>query len=141
MVIKKRLIMDQADILIASDHAGLELKSLLISWLRDTMSQTVEDLGPHTSDSVDYPDFADTLADAMLSNPGKAGILICGSGIGISIAANRHRHIRAALVHDETGARLARLHNDANVIVLGARTIGQQVAIDCVSTFLDTSFE
>jgi ribose 5-phosphate isomerase B len=90
---------------------------------------------------VDYPDFGDAMAEAIRSGEAARGVLVCGSGIGISIAANRHRVVRCALCHDVTSARLARLHNDSNVIALGARLIGVEVARDCVSAFLSTSFE
>ena len=127
-------------IALASDHAGLELKRMLIPSL-EQLQVKVEDLGTHDSSSCDYPDFAQKLCAWVLQAPGRRGILICGSGIGMSIAANRHRHIRAALCHDVTTARLARQHNDANVLVLGARIMGPEVAIDCLAAFLDTGFE
>lgn len=128
-----------AAIAIASDHAGLDLKADLRA-VMEQAGHNVLDLGPHGPDSVDYPDFADALAAALADGRAGRGVLICGSGIGISIAANRHRHVRAALIHDVTGARLAREHNDANVIVLGARTTGVEVARDCIATFLATPF-
>lgn len=128
------------NIAIASDHAGLELKSVLVKEL-ETAGLHVLDLGTHSAESVDYPDYADLLAAALAEGKAARGILICGSGIGISIAANRHRHIRAALCHDATSARFCRLHNDANVIALGARLIGVEVAKDAVTTFLNTEFE
>ncbi|MCM0020185.1 MAG: ribose 5-phosphate isomerase B [Tagaea sp.] len=127
-------------IAIAADHGGVELKSLLIKDLQ-AAGQAVVDLGTHTADSVDYPDFADALAGALKDGRATRGVLICGSGIGISIAANRHRHVRAALVHNETEARLCRQHNDANVIVFGGRTLGPEIARACLSVFLSTAFE
>jgi ribose 5-phosphate isomerase B len=127
-------------IAIAADHGGIELKSLLIKDLQ-AAGHAVVDLGTHTADSVDYPDFADALAAAVKDGRAARGVLICGSGIGISIAANRHRHIRAALVHGETEARLCRQHNDANVIVFGGRTLGPEIARACLSVFLSTAFE
>lgn len=127
-------------IAIAADHGGVELKSLLIKDLQ-AAGHVVVDLGTHTADSVDYPDFADALAAALKDGRASRGVLICGSGIGISIAANRHRHIRAALVHGETEARLCRQHNDANVIVFGGRTLGPEIARGCLSIFLSTAFE
>lgn len=127
-------------IAIAADHGGFELKSLLIKDLQ-AAGHTVVDLGAHTADSVDYPDFADALAAALKDGRAARGVLICGSGIGISIAANRHRHIRAALVHNETEARLCRQHNDANVIVFGGRTLGSEIARACLPVFLSTVFE
>ncbi len=127
-------------IAIAADHGGFELKSLLIKDLQ-AAGHAVVDLGTHTADSVDYPDFADALAAALKDGRAARGVLICGSGIGLSIAANRHRHVRAALVHNETEARLARQHNDANVIVFGGRTLGPEIARACLPVFLSTAFE
>lgn len=124
---------------LACDHAGValkqELKAALVAAGRDVL-----DLGTDGTASVDYPDFADRLAAALATGRASAGVLICGTGIGISIAANRHRHLRAALCHDATTARLAREHNDANVLVLGARVTGTQTALDCLATFLATGF-
>lgn len=131
--------MSNAAIAIACDHAGLALKRELVVALEAT-GCLVTDLGTHGPESVDYPDFADTLAEALRDGRAERGILICGTGIGIAIAANRHVHVRAALCHDATTARLAREHNDANVLVLGARTIGIEVAKDCVAAFLHTRF-
>ncbi len=99
------------------------------------------DLGVHEAQSVDYPDFALLLAQALETGRASRGILVCGSGIGMSIAANRFPYIRAALVHDAYGARMCRQHNDANVLVLGERTTGIDVAKDCVEIFLNTPFE
>ena len=99
------------------------------------------DLGTHDGGSVDYPDMAGALAAALGDGRAPRGVLVCGTGIGISIAANRHRHVRAALCHDVTTATLARQHNDANVLVLGARVVGANVAIDSLAAFLDTAFE
>ena len=127
-------------IAIAADHGGFDLKSLLVPELRD-LGYEVLDLGTMSRDSVDYPDFAATLAGAIAEGRASRGVLVCGTGIGMSIAANRHRAIRAALVHDGTSARLARQHNDANVLVLGARMLGAEVAKDCVKTFFATEFE
>src|SRR5690606_3947528 len=101
----------------------------------------VLDLGTSGPQSVDYPDFAAALARALADGRASRGVLVCGTGIGISIAANRHRHIRAALCHDSSSARLARAHNDANVLALGARLIGLEVAKDCLRVFLSTPFE
>jgi ribose 5-phosphate isomerase B len=127
-------------IAIASDHAGFELKEALKGLLAELAFSPL-DLGTDGSASVDYPDFADRLAGALAQGKARRGVLVCGSGIGISIAANRHRHVRAAVVHDITSARLTRLHNDANVICLGARLIGSDVAKDCLRVFLETDFE
>lgn len=127
-------------IAIASDHAGFELKALLKQELA-TLGFEPLDLGTDSGASVDYPDFADRLAGALKDGKAKRGVLICGTGIGISIAANRHRHVRAGVVHDVTSARLTRLHNNANVICLGARLTGTDVAKDCLRVFLTTDFE
>jgi ribose 5-phosphate isomerase B len=127
-------------IAIASDHAGFELKDTLKTDLQ-RMGYQILDLGPHTAESVDYPDYADRMAEALLDGRARRGVLSCGTGIGISIAANRHRHVRAALCHDAVSTRLSRQHNDANVLVLGARLIGVEVAKDCLRVFLDTAFE
>ncbi len=127
-------------ILIASDHAGFDLKASLKSAL-EAKNHEIIDLGPNDATSVDYPDMANKLVDAMKIGIAKRGILICGTGIGIGIAANRHHDIRAATSHDVTTARLARAHNDANVLCLGARIVGVEVALDCVDAFLATTFE
>jgi ribose 5-phosphate isomerase B len=131
--------MPNAAIAVACDHAGLPLKLELVAALRAS-GHEVLDLGTHNAASVDYPDFADALAASLADGRADRGILICGTGIGISIAANRHRHVRAALCHDATTARLCREHNNANVLVLGARTTGVEVAKDCLSAFLTTGF-
>ncbi|MBP9876747.1 MAG: ribose 5-phosphate isomerase B [Alphaproteobacteria bacterium] len=134
---------DQAEIrqiLVANDHAGVEFKAQLrsSSSLKDV---TFVDLGVFETTSVDYPDVAVTLAEKMKNVPNALGLLICGSGIGVSMAANRFSHMRAALCHDVTTARLARQHNDANVLVMGARTTGIQTAIDMILAFMSASFE
>ncbi|MFT4118042.1 ribose 5-phosphate isomerase B [Bradyrhizobium sp.] len=123
---------------IACDHGGFALKEALKTALPDV---NWLDLGTDSTASVDYPDFARKLADAIAAGEAARGILICGSGIGISIAANRHAHIRCALVHDVTGARLCRQHNDANVLAMGGRLIGEAVAQECVEMFLSTTFD
>jgi len=127
-------------IALASDHGGYDLKLLLKSLLLAS-GYEVLDLGCDGPESVDYPDFADAMALAIKDNRAGRGVLLCGSGIGISIAANRHRHIRAALVHDRLTAELGRRHNDANIIVMGGRVIGPDVAKDCLTAFLTTDFE
>ena len=132
--------MTARNIAIASDHAGFELKAQIGAWLRDAGFEVL-DLGCDGLQSVDYPDFAAAVAGAIADGRAERGVLICGSGIGISIAANRHPGIRAALVHDVTTARLAREHNDANVVALGARIVGPEIAKDCVDVFLKTGFE
>lgn len=132
--------MPSETIVIAADHGGVELKSLLTADLR-ARGFDVLDLGTNSGDSVDYPDFAQALAAAIGDGRARRGILICGSGIGMSIAANRFPEIRAALVHDHLSAKLCRQHNDANVLCLGGRLIGPEVARDCLAAFLDTEFE
>ena len=127
-------------IAIACDHGGFEYKEILKSDL-EKMGIEVADLGCYDGSSVDYPDNAYKLADAIKEGLADRGVLVCGSGIGMSIAANRHLHIRAALVHDALTARLCREHNNANVLVLGGRTTGIAVAQDCLKVFLDTEFE
>ncbi len=132
--------MSEEVIAIASDHAGVELKGTVKAEL-EAMKLRVLDLGTQGADSVDYPDFADAVAAALRDGRAARGVVVCGTGIGISIAANRHRHVRAALCHDAASARLARAHNDANVLALGARLIGIESAKDCVRTFFTTPFE
>lgn len=132
--------MTEKPIALASDHAGFELKSLLVGEL-EAAGHQVLDLGTYGTDSVDYPDFGVALAQVMELGKADKGVLVCGSGIGISIAANRNPAVRAALCHDETTARLAREHNDANVLALGARTTGVEVAKECLKIFLATEFE
>ncbi len=127
-------------IAIACDHGGLELKSLLKADL-NSAGYEILDLGTNSTESVDYPDFGYALANAIDDGKASRGVLICGSGIGISIAANRHPNIRAATIHDSLSARLCREHNDANVLCLGARLIGTEVARDCLNVFLNTKFE
>ena len=126
-------------LLIACDHGGYNLKEAVKAHCSDSVKFI--DLGTNSSDSVDYPEYGHALAKAMKEGKAERGILICGSGIGISIAANRHSHVRAALCTDVTMARLTRLHNNANVLVLGARIIGEQVAMDIIDTFLTTEYE
>ena len=132
--------MSEETIAIASDHAGFELKGTIKTEL-EAMGHKVLDLGAHGPESVDYPAFADALAEALRDGRAGRGVLVCGTGIGISIAANRHRHVRAALCHDSVSARLSRAHNDANVLALGARLIGVETAKDCVRAFFATTFE
>ncbi len=127
-------------IALAADHGGVELKNVLREDLLQAGYQVV-DLGTNGSESVDYPDYANAVADALKSGKANFGVLVCGTGIGISIAANRHQDIRAALVHDAFTARLSREHNDANVICFGGRTIGAEVAKDCLKVFLSTAFD
>ena len=125
---------------IAADHGGFDLKSVLVPELR-ALGFEVLDLGTMNSDAVDYPDMAEKVAAALGEGRAQRGVLVCGTGIGMSIAVNRYRTLRGALVHDALTARLARQHNDANVLTLGGRLIGTEAAKDCLKTFLSTSFE
>lgn len=126
-------------IAIASDHAAFTLKTVLRDWLRE-LDHEVLDLGTHGAGSVDYPDYGYKVAEQIAAGTADFGVALCGSGIGISIAANRHPACRAALVSEPLSARLAREHNDANVIAMGARLIGIEMAKACVETFLATPF-
>lgn len=130
---------DPQTIAIASDHAGFDMKAALAEWMR-AQGHEVVDLGPDNTISVDYPDYGYKLAEHVASGAARFGVLVCGSGIGIAIAANRHPAIRCAQVSENLSARLARSHNDANVIALGARLIGPDQARDCVSAFLAEPF-
>jgi ribose 5-phosphate isomerase B len=125
---------------LAADHAGFSLKNLVAAELR-RQGYEVLDLGAHSEDKVDYPDYGYALAEEIAKGTVTRGIAACGSGIGISIALNRNLKVRAALCQDVTSARLARQHNDANVLVMGARVIGPEAALDCVRMFLNTPFE
>ena len=124
-------------IFIASDHAGFDLKQNLLN----QFPKILTNLGTNSDQSVDYPDFAHILVNEVKSTPNNLGILICGSGVGMSIAANRDPSIRAGLVHNAEIAKLIRQHNDANVLVLPGRFIDVQEAIKCVENFLNTEFE
>jgi len=124
---------------IASDHAALEMKAALVDWLQEA-GHEVSDLGPMTSDSVDYPDYGYKLAEAVASGRAERGVALCGSGIGISIAVNRNPACRCALVSEGLSAKLSREHNDANVIAMGARLVGIEIAKDCLEVFLKTPF-
>tara|TARA_B100000965_G_scaffold330130_1_gene293778 strand:+ start:365 stop:781 length:417 start_codon:yes stop_codon:yes gene_type:complete len=123
-------------IYIASDHAGYDMKLKLTNHFSSLI-----DLGTNSNESVDYPDFAHKLTTEVLQNDGSLGILICGTGVGMSIAANRKDGIRAGLVSDAKIARLIRQHNDANVLVIPGRFMEDEVAKNCVKTFVDTEFE
>ena len=126
-------------IAIVSDHAAVEMKAELGGWLGD-LGHEVVDLGTASTDSVDYPDYGYCLAGAIASGRADKGVALCGSGVGISISVNRHPACRCALVSESLSARLAREHNDANVIALGARLIGIEQAKECLSVFLATPF-
>ncbi len=123
-------------IFIASDHAGYKLKRSIISKIKKII-----DLGPKSTESVDYPDYAKKLAKKVASNKGSFGILICGSGMGMSIAANKTKNVRAALCYSAKNTKLSRLHNNANIITLGERLINKNKAINLVKIFLRTKFE
>ncbi|WP_126174830.1 ribose 5-phosphate isomerase B [Tsuneonella rigui] len=126
-------------IAIASDHAAVDLKTVLREWLIDE-GHEVADLGPDSHDSVDYPDFGYKLASVVADGTAERGVALCGSGIGISISVNRNAQVRCALVSEPLSAALAREHNNANVIALGARLTGIDMAKACVSAFLVTDF-
>ncbi len=126
-------------IAIASDHAAFVLKGELAAWLAG-LGHEVTDLGPDSEASVDYPDFGYRLATFIASDQAERGIALCGSGIGISIAVNRNAQVRCALVSEPLSARLAREHNDANIIAMGARLTGTDMAKACVEAFLATPF-
>lgn len=127
-------------IAIASDHAGFQLKSAIVAHLQ-AQGHDVRDLGAHSEDRVDYPDFGYKLAQEITADGGLIGIGICGSGIGIDIALNRFAAVRSALCTSIEMAKLARQHNDANVLSLGARLISVETALACVDVFLSTEFE
>ncbi|MGI5879651.1 MAG: ribose 5-phosphate isomerase B [Syntrophomonadaceae bacterium] len=127
------------EIIIGCDHAGLILKQEIITWLKNEGYEVV-DCGTFSEESVDYPDIAREVAGQVLSR-GCNGILICGTGIGISIAANKINGIRAAVCENEFTARLARQHNNANILAIGSRVIGAGMALEIVKSFLNTSFE
>lgn len=126
-------------IALGSDHAGIELKDLLVSQLK-ALGHSVRDLGTHSGASVDYPDYGAAIGRAVASGNCDFGVGCCGTGIGISIAANKIQGVRAAVVHDVTTAHLAREHNDANVICFGSRIIGSAVAIEALAAFMAAEF-
>jgi ribose 5-phosphate isomerase B len=124
---------------VGSDHAGWKLKQLLVTVLVELGDQ-VEDLGTSSDESVDYPDYGADVGQAVVDHAGTLGLIVCGTGIGISIAANKIRGVRAALVHDDFTAEMARMHNDANVIALGSRVVGPGVAESALKKFRSTQF-
>lgn len=126
-------------IAVGSDHAGFELKQIVMAHLKER-GEEFKDYGTYTKDSCDYPDYAEAVSQAIIKGEADKGILICGTGIGISIAANRHREIRAALCGDCFSAEATREHNDANVLAMGARVVADGLALKIVDTFLDTPF-
>lgn len=127
-------------IAIACDHGGLELKKAICTWL-EKKSIAYENLGTDSADSVDYPEYAHRLASGISEGKWDRGILVCGTGLGMSMAANRHAGIRAALCSEPLSAAMSRRHNDANVLCIGGRVTGPQLAFEIVETFLSTSFD
>ena len=127
-------------VLLASDHAGFKLKEEIKIFLIKKRKKIL-DLGTKNSNSVDYPDYAHLLSNKMKKDKNQFGILICGSGAGMSMTANKHKNIRAALCYDTKSTKLSRLHNNANVMTIGSRLIDKNVALKCVSTFLKTNFD
>jgi ribose 5-phosphate isomerase B len=127
-------------IFISSDHAGFKLKEEIKSHL-SKKKISFKDIGPFNDDRVDYPDYAHKVARKVKTNKNNVGILVCGSGMGMNIAANRHKNIRAAQCFNLKSTRLSRLHNDANIITLGSRLLNKKLALSCVNTFLNTKFE
>ena len=127
-------------IFISSDHAGYKLKEEIKSHLLKKKISFL-DIGPHNDNRVDYPDFAHKVARKVKANKNNIGILVCGSGMGMNIAANRHKNIRAAQCFNLRSTKLSRLHNDANIITLGSRLLSKKLALSCVIAFLNTKFE
>ena len=127
-------------VVLASDHAGFNLKEEIKKFLIKKRKEVL-DLGTKNAKSVDYPDYAHLLSRKMKNNKNQLGILICGSGTGMSMAANKHKNIRAALCYDTKSAKLSRLHNNANVMTIGSRLIKKKVALNCVDTFINTNFD
>lgn len=127
-------------LVIGNDHAGVEFKKIILKHL-ESQGHEVINVGVDVVESVDYPDIAKEVSKKIVDNEAQFGILICGTGIGISIAANKVEGIRAALCHNEFTAKLCRQHNNANIIALGARVIGDELAKACVDVFLNTEFE
>ncbi len=125
---------------IATDHAGVLIKDR-VKEMVEALGHEIEDLGPFSTDRVDYPDYAHKLAKAVLADAGSFGILICGTGIGMSLAANKHEGIRAALCHDAYTAQMARAHNDANVLCFGERVVGLGVVESILKAWDETAFE
>lgn len=124
---------------IGADHAGFELKARLVEALRG-LGYVPDDVGTYSSASTDYPDFAHVVADRVATGAARRGVLLCGTGLGMSYAANRHRGVRAAVAWSPEVARLAREHNDANVLVLPARFLGEQEGVEILKTWLDTPY-
>ena len=131
---------EKPKISIASDHAGFEMKKKIMKYLEENGFSLI-DRGPSNSESVDYPDFAKKVCKDLLNQNVDRGILVCGSGQGMAMVANKHKGIRAALCNSEEMTELARAHNDANILTLGARFIDESLALSCVEKFISTSFE
>ena len=127
-------------ILIASDHAGFKLKEIIKKYLTKKKIKTI-DLGPSELIKVDYPDYAHKLSKKINLNKKLTGILVCGSGLGMEMTANKYKNVRAALCYNQKSAKLSRLHNNANIITLGSRLTKKTVALKCINTFLNTKFE
>jgi len=128
------------NIVLASDHAGFKLKEEIKKFLIKKRNRVL-DLGTKNTNSVDYPDFAHRLSKKMKTNNKSFGILICGSGIGMDMAANKHKYVRAALCYNVKSTKLSRQHNNANVMAIGARLTKKNIALKCVSTFIKTNFK
>jgi len=133
-------LIDLKKIFISSDHAGYKLKETIKSYL-SKKKLSFQDMGPYNSDRVDYPDYAHKVAKKVKIDKNNIGILVCGSGMGMNIAANRHKNIRAAQCFNLKSTKLSRLHNDANIITLGSRVLTKKNALSCVGIFLNTKFE
>jgi|TARA_B100001093_G_scaffold217526_1_gene208682 ribose 5-phosphate isomerase B len=133
-------LIDLKKIFISSDHAGYKLKETIKSYL-SKKKLSFQDMGPYNSDRVDYPDYAHKVAKKVKINKNNIGILVCGSGMGMNIVANRHKNIRAAQCFNLKSTKLSRLHNDANIITLGSRVLTKKNALSCVGIFLNTKFE
>ena len=128
-------------IIVGADHGAIELREAIIEYLNQQPNVEVLDKGTFSSESVDYPDIADLVTESILSNEGELGILCCGTGIGISIRANRHKGIRAALVYDEFTAKMAKQHNNANIVCFGGRTTEIDMVKKCLDSWLTETYE
>ena len=133
-------LIDLKKIFISSDHAGFKLKEAIKIYL-SKKKLTFQDLGPNNNSKVDYPDFGHKLAKKVKASKNNVGILVCGSGTGMNIAANKHKNIRAAQCFNVKSTKLSRLHNDANIITLGSRLLTKKIALNCVNVFLKTKFQ
>jgi len=138
--VQKHKDMKIKKVILASDHAGFKLKESIKIFLIKKRKKVL-DLGTKNSKSVDYPDFAHKLSKKLKNKNNRLGILVCGSGIGMSMAANKHKNIRAALCYNTKSTKLSRQHNDANVMTIGARLTKKNIAMKCVSTFMNTNFD